>query len=318
MTSRILVAAGAITALGVLLIAAGVARDALVNPAGYVHPRPRGFRYHDDPWTRHRLAFDDVTLTDNGRGALRGWLVPGAADATRAVVWLHGTGSDRTHALPFLPALHEAGAAVLAVDLRENGLSDGAGRGSGLGMREAEDADRAVAELWRRGYRTMVLMGVSLGATAAIIAGAQNPRVAAVIAEDPVASFLAFRAAILRRRFGRLGLDPPAALVNWWGDAVVRLAMAHQGMQTLVDAEAAAGHLGPRPLLIINGAADTVVPPEHSTRIFLAAAGPRDLLRIPGADHGQSIVVAPQLVTDRIVAFIRSLPEGRPVMSVAD
>lgn len=43
--------------------------------------------------------------------------------------------------------------------------------------------------------------------------------------------------------------------------------------------------ISPRPLLVIQGTEDTVVPPEEAAAIFNSAREPRDLLYIDGADH---------------------------------
>ena len=43
-------------------------------------------------------------------------------------------------------------------------------------------------------------------------------------------------------------------------------------------------------LLVIHGAADTLVPPEHSRRLVMAANEPKRLLIVPDADHNDVFV----------------------------
>src|SRR4051794_9642829 len=115
MVSRVFTAAIVLATCGGALIAAALCWHAarLTGSTSYVHPQPLGSRNRGDPWTKHRLAFEEVTLTDDGRGAINGWLVPGGAGTSRAVVFLHGQGDDRTTVLPLLPMLHDAGASIL-------------------------------------------------------------------------------------------------------------------------------------------------------------------------------------------------------------
>lgn len=54
------------------------------------------------------------------------------------------------------------------------------------------------------------------------------------------------------------------------------------------DQEAAEKHVGalsPRPLLLVHGVADEVVPYPHAERLFSLAGPPKELVRIPGGAH---------------------------------
>jgi alpha-beta hydrolase superfamily lysophospholipase len=138
----------------------------------------------------------------------RGWLVPAPNDAkTIAIVALHGRGDNRTGALGVLPVLHDLGAGVLVIDMRERGLSAGAGRGMALGVRESEGAVAAAAEMRRRGYDKVIVQGCSLGGTSAILAAARDGAVDGVIAESPLASFARFVAEIADRRLAVFGVQ---------------------------------------------------------------------------------------------------------------
>lgn len=121
---------------------------ALTNPRGYVQPDPETFRFSETPATQAGLAYEEIAFSVSTGETVRGWLVP-AAEAQKdiAVIGLHGRGGDRRGMLRHLPMLHDLGAAVLLIDMRENGLSDGQGRGTGLAVREAEDAAAAAREL---------------------------------------------------------------------------------------------------------------------------------------------------------------------------
>ena len=58
------------------------------------------------------------------------------------------------------------------------------------------------------------------------------------------------------------------------------------------------------PLLLIHGAEDNFVPPEFSRRAFSAsAAEDKELLIVPGANHGVSYYANPKLCGEKILAF---------------
>jgi fermentation-respiration switch protein FrsA (DUF1100 family) len=44
-----------------------------------------------------------------------------------------------------------------------------------------------------------------------------------------------------------------------------------------------------QPIFIAHGDADSIVPFSHSERLFQAACGPKEFLRMPGADHNDHI-----------------------------
>jgi pimeloyl-ACP methyl ester carboxylesterase len=284
----------------------------LTSPAGYVHPRPASFRYERTPMIEHRLPYQDIEVSAQA-GVIRGWLVPAAADKFElAIVALHGRGGDRTDFMRHLPMFHEANATVALIDMRENGLSDGRGRGTGLAMREADDAILTAAALRQRGYRRIVVYGCSLGASAAIIAGGRDPEIAGVIAESPIADFGSYvggeTEARLTHRLG-FGFRP---LAEVWGRLVVWLTRIRLGYPALVDPSAAIAGAAPRPVLLIHGLRDTGVPPVH-TRVLAQRGGAFvQTWLIEEGGHCNGIVVSPQEYRAQIARFLRLVVNSRP------
>ena len=143
-----------------------------------------------DPRTDLGLDYETVELPARDGSTLRGWLVPGASRARPP------GSSPCTAAAPTgasscarFPRSTGAGYPVLLFDCREQGISDGAGRGISLGIRESEDARAAVAWAKRtRGLERVALIGTSQGAASAILAAAADPSIDAVIAENPFTS----------------------------------------------------------------------------------------------------------------------------------
>jgi len=52
-----------------------------------------------------------------------------------------------------------------------------------------------------------------------------------------------------------------------------------------VDPETVIGAISPRPVLLINGALDPVVPPIHAERLYQAAREPKSLVVLPDTGH---------------------------------
>jgi pimeloyl-ACP methyl ester carboxylesterase len=277
----------AAAALGVVVLAAALWLESyfMTNPRGYAQPDPKTFAFLETPKSEAGLDYRDLALTTAGGATLRGWLVPAAGDAKDvAVIAIHGRGGDRRSSLPLAPVFHEAGAAVALIDLRENGLSDGAGRGTGIAVREAEDAVAAAVEMRRLGYRKVVAFGCSLGASAAILAAARDPTIDGVVAEATLGSFESFMADIAAARLARFGVTArwPAEA---WGEAVVavtRLRLRLRGYDQPFDAVA---RIAPRPILLVHGARDGLALPVHARTLAQRAGANATLLILPNAQH---------------------------------
>jgi fermentation-respiration switch protein FrsA (DUF1100 family) len=72
-----------------------------------------------------------------------------------------------------------------------------------------------------------------------------------------------------------------------------------------LEPEQVVARLSPRPLLLVHGDADDVVPYEDSERNFAAAREPKELWRIPGAGHGKTLEPGGALSEPRVAAFFK-------------
>lgn len=301
---------GAAVLLLIFLVAAWVQSKALTSPEGYYQPDPETFSFPETPETVAGLAYEDVSFTVATGETLRGWLVPAAAPSDLAIVTLHGRGNDRRGLMGHLPMLHELGATVLLFDLRENGLSDGKGRGTGLAVREAEDAVAAAAEMRLRGYQRVVVYGCSLGGSAAIIAAANDPSIDGVVAESAIAKFETFVADGLDQRLKGRGIQASWA-AELWGNSVVGMARWRAGLKSYVSAQEAMSLLAPRPALIIHGTNDFVVLESHAQSLVNRGGAHVTYWPIEGAGHCDGSEVAPDAYAARIAQFLSELPPAQ-------
>jgi len=79
-----------------------------------------------------------------------------------------------------------------------------------------------------------------------------------------------------------------------------------------VSAEKAVAAIGARPVLVIHGDGDFVMPRSHAERLYDAATGPRDIWFGPGP-HSNIITQAPHEYARRMFGFLEQhLPRGEP------
>lgn len=295
------------TALVLLCIAVWLESLALTNPRGYRQPDPQRFTFSATPRTVAGLDFEDVEFAALNGEALRGWLVPAPNDAkTIAIVALHGRGDNRTGMLGILSVLHDLGAGVLAIDMRENGLSAGAGRGMALGVRESEDAIAASAEMRRRGYDRVIVLGCSLGGSSAILAAARDGTIDGVIAESPLASFDRFIAEAADRRLAVFGVQAHWA-TSIWGGVVVDVTRARLSLRDFEKPLDAIERIAPRPVLLIAGERDSVTPPAHARDLAERAGANASLWIADEAGHCGALDAAPEAYHHRVASMIESV-----------
>lgn len=244
------------------------------------------------------MAYKDVSFRTSDGLTLRGWWIPGTQHAT--IVMVHGLSSNRDEPLSRAGYLHQAGYNLLVFDLRGHGQSDGSG--TTMGYREPLDVKAAVAEAGHLDSGPIALFGYSLGAAIAIEEAANDPAVSAVIEDSAFSS----AADVILARFTQVTRLPAVPFAA----AVVAFGSLDFGTSPWnVEPVAMAAQLH-KPLLVIVGDADTVVPPAEGLAIFKAAAGPKQLLEVPSAGHVQAYYTANGLYETTVLHFLAGSLNG--------
>ena len=132
------------------------------------------------------VPHEDVTLHAPDGVRLAAWYVPARNGA--AIVLVHGAGGDRDGLKLHATMLARHGYGVLLYDERGRGSSGG--RSNGLGWDWPQDVSTAVDFLEQRGIHHVGVLGLSTGAEVAITAAADDPRIAAVVADGTEARTL--------------------------------------------------------------------------------------------------------------------------------
>ena len=261
-----------------------------------VSPEPRRdflYSYTFTPWELG-VPFEEVSFTSADGLRLSGWWLP-QEHARGVIVGCHGHGGRKDDMLGIGTSIWRAGFSVLLFDFRGRGSSDPWPQT--LVSREVEDLLAAVQfATTRASVAHLGVFGFSMGAAVALLAAATEPRIAAVVADS---AFTSGRDVVAHNIRGSLGLPPEMLVVA--ADEVVRLRHGYRFSQARpIDA---VGRIAPRPLLIIHGEGDSMVPVEHAHQLYQRAGEPRDLWIVPGVEHCGGYFLDRPAYCHRVITF---------------
>jgi pimeloyl-ACP methyl ester carboxylesterase len=255
-------------------------------------------RYTGDPLSALQLRFATVSVP-TPLGGMPAWYVPGRRSTW--VVLIHGLGGSRADTLPAMPILHALGYPMLAISCRNDaGAPESPDRRSHLGASEWHDVAAAVAYARRHHAGGVVLYGYSLGGAMALIV-ARDPRlrpyIRGVVLDSPLLDWPVTLDYAARRE----GIPQPfAALTETvlaWRDDIDYA----QFDQLAHERELRA------PVLLFQGSADTVVPPELAARFAHERPGLVTYVPVASADHVSAIDTAPHAYRAALTRFLATL-----------
>jgi uncharacterized protein len=241
-----------------------------------------------------------VTLRAHDGIGLRAAWVQSPVGTGSCVLSLHGARGWRGRSQRFLPWLLPAGYSVLAPDLRAHGESGG--DTITFGLYEKDDTIAWARWMRGRGCRQIFAMGESMGASILILAQAQEPVFAKIVAECPFADLLdaAEQYAERMMRLPSVVGRPLSKLAVLAGSSWVQL---REGLDLRASSPLQAIEKVRVPLLLIHGAKDEKTPASHSQRLLAANVRHGSLWLVPNAGHVRSYAVAPQEYQRRVLDF---------------
>jgi alpha-beta hydrolase superfamily lysophospholipase len=215
------------------------------------------------------LLYESIVIPTDGAEDLPGWFIPARGGAPGpGVVLVHGWESARDRTLPTAEFLNAAGFHCLTFDIRGHG----AAAAERLPISGGEFGADALA-----GFRALIarpevtsgaIAGHSMGAIGAILAAAADDRVAAVVATSSPAG--PYRLTRQTFRLAHLPIPDPIAYPLAWLTTRVYLRPRGHAVARISAAAALVAH--DRPMLLIHGDDDDVIPPNHFERLVRTAA----------------------------------------------
>lgn len=230
---------------------------------------------------------------------LEGWLIK--ADRNReTVIFAHGYGKNRLQndvpLLPIAQVLVRNGINVLMFDFRNCGESEG--DLTSVGQLEVRDLAGAVEFIKSRPElnQKIALFGFSMGAAVALLVGAQEPAVSAVIADSPFADLSTY----LEDKLS-VWTKLPAVPFN---QTVLTIIPVMTGLNAeTVSPVKQIGNFAGKPVLLIHGEADTDIPIENSELLYKTYPQAR-LVRIPGAKHVRGFETDGERYLQEVINFL--------------
>ncbi|HXX43860.1 MAG TPA: alpha/beta hydrolase [Candidatus Acidoferrales bacterium] len=273
----------------------------LVGP-GILHPMnldPDRIEQVKQMFIRTGAAKEDFVVRAPDGAELRGWKVRPPAPTGDWVLLFHGISDNRTGVLGHAQFLLRRGYSVVMMDSRAHGKSGG--DMVTYGWKERYDTVAIVNALYSaENVRHLDALGVSMGGAIALQSAAVEPRIESVVAEDPFAN--------LRKvsyDYAGLHVSPLLGMTLFRPAAITALAALEKagGFDPNEVSPEKAVAARPFPLLLICGTRDRTIPCRHAEQIYRAAAGPKDLWIVDGAEHASALGHAPEEYENRVIQF---------------
>jgi pimeloyl-ACP methyl ester carboxylesterase len=258
---------------------------------------------------------DLVTFLSRDGHTLTGMFVDGPADGPGRglVLFCHEFGSDMTSAGRYARALVRAGYTVFAFDFRGHGRSPAPADFEPRhwpSHHEVNDVLAAVAFVRDRlglGAAGLGVLGISRGASAAIIAAALSPHIRCLALDSAFSTDTSIDHLIVRwaRVYTSLKVDKygrPIWLCRFLR-AVMLLYVELKLRCRYPSALRALARLERVPMLFIMGDRDTYSPVREQRILFDAKPGEKEFWVCPNAKHNQAVAADPRTYAEKVVGF---------------
>lgn len=256
--------------------------------------------------TNHPLSIDPRRISDDARAwstrtpdglTLRGWYLP-TEQRRHLLVLVHGMWSSWLEMAGLGRDLHGRGFDVLLFDLRGHGESDPSRLY--LGRRERTDI-RSVME-WAKSegfaHDRIGWLGYSMGGSTLLMEGARNPEIQVAVFDSPYGDL----PSLLKNQ-----LSQHSGLPSWFNPGILLAARWVYGVRTddLVPIRFARSW-GERPVLLIHGESDTIVPVGQARELARTLGTSCLMLTLPGVEHVQAYPTDPEGYTRTVSSFFES------------
>ena len=226
------------------------------------------------------LPFEEVELNSKGT-ILKGWYVPGARESGPVVLVTHGLGANKQNFMYPVILVHSMGLPALIVDFRAHGDSGGAV--TTFGLLESHDIKAACDWLAKRHPgQPIYALSYSMGGAAVALAEAEYGLFDRIVIDSTFTSLRSMAQRRFLRFFGPLDSFAWCQARLWaWFWAGVDLEEN--------SPEAAMHRFGGKPVLLIHGKSDSLIPYTETVRLKEILGESAELWLIDGAGHAETM-----------------------------
>jgi len=255
--------------------------------------------------------FEEVQFPTVGGRLLSGWFLPRPSER-RVIVASSGHRGRKEDMLGVGVDLWRNNFNVLMFDYRGYGGIVSKGDLQTLGHRELQDYLAAVSYVRRRIDGAIVgAVGASMGAAVAIVATSRDPEIRAVWADSSFAT----QHEVISDNFSSLTHLPAWPII----DVSERLFQWRTGHRYRhFEPVAEIGQIAPRPVYLLHGGKDSVVPVKHAYKLYEAARGPKELWIDPDAEHCGIYFANRKEYWQRVVEFFNNHLKPEAVLASSE
>lgn len=288
---------------GISAIAGRIIGPSVLHPA---NPDPQRLQQTAAMLRATGASTENFTVRAPDAVELRGWKIRAPKPNGDWVLLFHGIADDRTGTLGPAEFLLVHGYNVVMMDSRGQGESGG--KMATYGWKERYDTVAVSNALYAtERVRHLFALGISMGAAIALQSAAVEPRIEAVVAEDPFANLREVSYDYAGMHFSPLlgkTLFRPAVMV------AMHAVKEEGGFNPDDVSPEKAVAQRPFAVLLICGTTDHTIPCRHARRIYDAARGPKELWIVPGAGHAAALGHSPAEYERRVIAFFERVAQA--------
>lgn len=288
--------------IGGLILVIVLLLIALVGISAYVGSsltKPEREALTTNPKKAEKLTYEDVSFRSlKDRTRLSGWWIP-REDAKLTIVFAHGYGKNREQTdvpiFPLFKKFHDAGYNVLTFDFRGSGISEG--KRVTVGAKEQDDLLTAVSYAKSRASEPVVLYGISMGASTALVT-APKADVAGVIADSPFSDL---------ENYLETNLPVWSGLPNFpFTPVILQVTPPLTGLNPERVKPIEAIRRIDLPILMIHGKDDDAIPVTESMRLQKAAPH-SELYVTENGGHVQSYAHDRKAYEDKVLSYLEDI-----------
>ena len=253
-----------------------------------------------DAWPdQFGLPYENVCFKTEDKVQLKGWFIASAEESDKTIILMHGWGMNRADILKNTHFLRDLGFNLFYFDFRA--LGESGGKTSSIGYLELKDVAAAVRflkETRPQFCEKIGLYGLSMGGMVAICEAARNTEIACVAAE---ASYYSFRRVVSRWAWVHHHV-PYFPLIP----IILHYIRKYLGVNPeRYSPKYNIPKIAPRPVFIIHGRYDNLVPAAQAKLRYKNAGKPKEIWLVPGAKHNKCAEVGGFEYKQRLADFFR-------------